>query len=137
MLQGVLHVNNIPGIVIEISFSHVYDVSYIAPAKILEREESISPFKFMGSCPTINHTFLALATQWMSSPSRKWELGVSPRLCFIVICVWCELGETGGRWSSRFPCVTPVVEIFSLDRVALRILSNINDRVPLWKQQTA
>ena len=29
--------------------------------------------------------------------------------------------------SSRFPCVTSVVEIFSSDRVAFRILSNIND----------
>ena len=52
------------------------------------------------------------------------------------ICIWCESGERGGRRSSRFSCVTPVAEIFSLDRVAHRIPSNINYRVPLWKQPT-
>ena len=26
---------------------------------------------FMGSCPTISHTYFALSTKWMSSPSRK------------------------------------------------------------------
>ena len=26
---------------------------------------------FMGKCLTISHTFFALSTQWMSSPSRK------------------------------------------------------------------
>ena len=39
--------------------------------------------------------------------------------------------------SSRFPCVTPVTEMFSLDRVAIRILLNINNIVPLQKQPTA
>ena len=39
---------------------------------------------FMGSRPTISHTFLALPTQWMSSPSKKWERGVRPRLHFLV-----------------------------------------------------
>ena len=90
---------------------------------------------FMGSHPTINHTFSPLTTQWMSSPSRKWECVVSPSL-YLIVFVWCESGETGGR-SSRFPWVTPVAEIFSLDRVAVRILSNINGQVPLQKQPTA
>ena len=39
---------------------------------------------FLGSRPTISHTFLALPTQWMSSPSKKWERGVRPRLHFLV-----------------------------------------------------
>ena len=26
---------------------------------------------FMGSCPTISHTYFALSTKWTSSPSRK------------------------------------------------------------------
>ena len=26
---------------------------------------------FMNNCPTISHTFFALSTQWMSSPSMK------------------------------------------------------------------
>ena len=53
------------------------------------------------------------------------------------ICIWSETGEIGGKRSSRFPCVTPWAEIFSLDRVELRILLNINNRVPLRKQPTA
>ena len=32
--------------------------------------------------------------------------------CF---CVWCKLREFGARRSSRFPCVTPVVESFPSD----------------------
>ena len=65
---------------------------------------------FKGSCKTIGHMLLALPAQRMSSPSRKRERVVSPSLHLIVICVWCELGELGGRRSSRFPCVIPAVE---------------------------
>ena len=39
------------GIIVEISFSHVYDIKYIALAKILEHEGSISPFSFYGQLP--------------------------------------------------------------------------------------
>ena len=39
---------------------------------------------FKGSHPTIGHTLLAFPAQWMSSPSRKWEYGVSPSLHLIV-----------------------------------------------------
>ena len=39
---------------------------------------------FIGNCPIISHSFLALSTQWMSSPSRKWGCGVSPRFHLIV-----------------------------------------------------
>ena len=39
---------------------------------------------FMGSHLAVSHTLLALPTQWTSSPSKKWGLGVSPRLHLIV-----------------------------------------------------
>ena len=91
---------------------------------------------FMDSCPTISHTFFALRTKWMSPPSRKWGRGKS-KISYSCICVWCESGELGCRRSSRFPYEPPVVETFSSDRVIFRIPSNINDRAPLWKQQTA
>ena len=39
---------------------------------------------FMGSCPTISHTFFALSTNRMSSPSRKWGRGVNPRFYLLV-----------------------------------------------------
>ena len=46
----------------------------------------------------------------------------------------CESRELGGKRSSRFPCVTPVVETFSSVRVTFRTLSNINTPQP--KQPT-
>ena len=91
---------------------------------------------FMGSCPTISHTFFVLSTKWMRSRSRKWGRGISPRF-HILVFAWCESGKLGrGRRSSRFFCVTPVVRTSS-DRVTFRILSNINDWAPLQKQPTA
>ena len=83
-----------------------------------------------------SQTFLALTTWFMSSPSRKWEHGVGPRLHIIgfVFDVKQEKYEGGGVQDSR---VTPVMEMFSLDRAAIRILLNINNIVPLLKQPTA
>ena len=63
-------------------------VLFIASAKIPVRERSISHLAFMGNCPSISHTFLALSTQWVSSPpSRKYRRGVSPRFHLIVLCL--------------------------------------------------
>ena len=42
---------------------------------------------FMGNCLTVSHTFLALSTQWMNSPSRRWRRGVSPRFHLIILCL--------------------------------------------------
>ena len=42
---------------------------------------------FVGNWPTVIHTFLALSTHWMSSPSRQWRRGVSPRF-YLVIFVY-------------------------------------------------
>ena len=58
------------------------------------------------------------------------------KILYSCICVCCESGELGRRRSSRFLCVTPVVETFSSDRVTFRIPSNINDGAPLRKQPT-
>ena len=66
-------------------------------------------------------------------PSREQKRGVSPK--FHLIVVWYESRELGGRGSSRFSCVTLVVETFS-DRVAFRIPSNISDGASLQKQPT-
>ena len=55
----------------------------------------------------------------------------------LLFCVWHESRESGGGGSSRFPCVTPVVETVYSNRVAFRILSNINDEAPPQKQPTA
>ena len=65
---------------------------------------------------------------------RTW---VQSKILSSCICVWCETGELGRKRSLRFPCATPVVEIFSSDKVTFRIPSNINDGAPLRKQPTA
>ena len=46
-------------------------ILFITSAKIPEREGASHHPAFMGNCPAISHTFLALSTQWMSSPSRE------------------------------------------------------------------
>ena len=66
--------------------------------------------------------------------TRTWGQSEPSPYCFRV---WCESRELRDRVSSRFLCVTLVVEAFSLDRVTLRTLSNINDGPPLRKQPTA
>ena len=53
-------------------------VLFIASAKMTEGEESISTPAFMGNSPTISHSFLALSTQLVSSPSRDLKHGISP-----------------------------------------------------------
>ena len=39
---------------------------------------------FMGSCSTISHTFFALSTKLLSSPSRRWGRWVSPRFHLVI-----------------------------------------------------
>ena len=91
----------------------------------------------MGNCPTISHTFLALSTQLVSSSSLHGSKNVgSVQNFMLLVCAWCESRELGSKGSSRFACITPVVETFS-DRVTFRIPSNISDGAPLQKQPTA
>ena len=46
---------------------------------------------FICNSPTVSHTFLALSTQWMNSPSREWRREFSPRFHLIVLClVWIK-----------------------------------------------
>ena len=44
---------------------------FISSAKIREHEGTSHHLAFMGKLSTISHTFLALSTQWVSSPSRE------------------------------------------------------------------
>ena len=60
---------------------------FIASVKTLEHKGSNSPSRFYRQLPNMSHTFLALSTQWMSSPSRKWRRGVSPRFHLTVLCL--------------------------------------------------
>ena len=97
---------------------------------------SISPFSFYGQPPDYQSNAWSLdypVDEFSCQEMRTWFWSKITSCC---ICVWCESEEIGGRRSPRFPYVTPVFEIFSLDRVSLRIPSNINDVVPLRKQPT-
>ena len=113
---------------------------FIVLAKISKCKASISFISsiisswFIGNCLIISHIFVALSTQWMSSPSRKWRREVSPRFHLIVfVClVWIKKIRRQGE--SRLSYVTPVVETSPSDRVAFRILSNINNGAPLQAQ---
>ena len=51
----------------------------------------------------------------------------------LLFCVWFESRDLGSRGSSRFSCVSPVVETFS-ERVTFRILPNVSDVAPQQKQ---
>ena len=91
---------------------------------------------FMGNYPTISHTLLALLPggRVLLQGKRMWGQSKISSYCF---CVWCKSRELGSRGSSRFPCVTPVLETFYSDRVVFRILTNINDGALLQKQSMA
>ena len=66
----------------------------------------------MGNCPTISHMFLALSTQWVSSPlSRKYRHGVSPRFHRIVWCEERELGRLGGGGQDQSVAAKPSVKV--------------------------
>ena len=103
------------------------------------REASHHPV-FKGNRSTIIHTFLALSTQWMSCPSRKWGRGVS--LWFHLVAFVLGVNqENWGAGESRIPnsnggqplCRPSNSYRKLLDRVAFRILSNINDEAPQRK----
>ena len=91
---------------------------------------------FMGNYPTISHTLLALLPggRVLLQGKRMWGQSKISSYCF---CVWCKSRELGSRGSSRFSCVTPVLETFYSDRVVFRILTNINDGALLQKQSMA
>ena len=98
-----------------------------------ERGASHHP-AFMDNCPTISHTFFSFIypVDAFLLPLRKWGRGVSPRFHPIIFFVWFRLTR-----SSRFPCVTVVVETFLSDRVAFRTQWNFNNEAPLQRQPTA
>ena len=56
---------------------------------------------------------------------------------FILLFLWLVwIKRIRRQGDSRFPCVTPVVETFSSDRITFRIPSNINYGAPVWKLPT-
>ena len=86
---------------------------YNASTKILERKGSISPFSFYGQPPNFWSQVFSLAypmDEFSFKEMRMWDQSKFTSYC-IFVC--CESGELGGRRSSRFPCVIPVVETSS------------------------
>ena len=76
----------------------------IISAKISEREGSTPPSSFYVQLLDYQSHVLALSNQQMSCS-----------------CCWCKSRELGGRGSSRFSCVTPVVESFFSDLLGYTI----------------
>ena len=71
MLQGVLHVNKILELLLKYHFHTFMKSSLLLWLKSRNARGASHHSAFKGSCLTISHTFLALAPEWMSSPSRK------------------------------------------------------------------
>ena len=110
-------------------------VVHIASAKIPKRKESILLSSFHGQLPDYqSHVSSPIYSvdKFFLKERRTWGQSKISPYCF---CVWCESKEFGSRGSSRFPCVTAVLETSS-DRVRFRISSNINGGDPLRKQPT-
>ena len=86
---------------------------FIASAKIPEREGSTYHHPtFMGNCPTNCHVFSLIYPVDEFSFKQMMTCGQS-KTSSSYFCVCCESRELGDRWSSRLPCVTPVVETSS------------------------
>ena len=117
--------------------THCISIVFIASAKIPEREENISPSSFLGQLPDYQSHVFSLTYQVYKFPLKKiktWSQSKISPYCF-VFGVNQEYLEVEG--SQTFSCVTPVVETFSLHRVAFRAQSNINEGATLQKQPTA
>ena len=91
-------------------------------------------FSFYGQPPDYYSHVFSLGYSGDESSFKEMRTWGRSKITFYCICVWCETAEIAGGRSSWFPCVTPVADIFPLDRVAIRIPLNISYRVPLRKQ---
>ena len=97
-------------------------VVHIDSAKMPEHEGSISPSSFYEQLPDYqSHIFSPMYPVDEFSIRKNEHVG-SVQNSILLFLIWCELRELGGRGSSGFPCVKPVVESSS-DRVIFRILS--------------
>ena len=135
-----------PNISVEWSYAHKrskwvgtissgWMIVHIASVKIPECKENISPSTFYGQLPNYNsHVFSLIypVDDFSLKEVRTWG---QCKFSFYCSCVWCESRKSGGKGSSRFPCVNPMVETSS-HRVTFRNPSNINDGAPLRKQST-
>ena len=70
---------------------------------------------FMGNWPTIIDAVLALSTQWMRSPSRKWGRMVIPRFHLVVFV----FGVIQGKWGAGGVQYSPMMGSFSADLPAI------------------
>ena len=125
--------NNILELVLKYHFHTVITSNILLPPKSWSAREASHHAAFMSSCPTISHTFLP--SGWVLLQGNE-NLGLVQDYISLYLClVWIRGNRR--KLVPKIPLCNRVVEIFSLDRVALKFLSNINDRVPLRKQPTA
>ena len=97
---------------------------------------------FEGSISSLNcYSYVSLFHPEDEFSFKEMRMCSQPKISSSCFCVWSKSKELGDRGSTRFPA--SMVESFSadffssyrrlLDRVAVRIFSNINDRATLRK----
>ena len=114
----------------------VWSANYVL-AKFLRREGSISSCSFYGQLAGYySHVFSLIhpMDEFSFQGMRTWG---QSKISSCSLCVWCKSREMRGGRSPRFIngrelLLRPSSYRKLLDRVAFRILSNINDGVPLW-----
>ena len=122
------------------NFCYFCSLECYVSAESLQREGSISSCSFYGQLADYySHVFSLIhpVDEFSFKEMRTWSQSKISSCC---LCVWCKSKEMWGRGSPRFtngeellrrPTQTSYRKL--LDRFAFRILSNINDGVPLWK----
>ena len=110
-------------------------VVHIDSAKMPQHEGSISSSSFYGKLPDYQSHVFSLIYPVDEFSLKEMKAGDQSKISSYCFCVWCESRELEGRGSSRFPCITPVVETFSSYRVAFRVPLSVS--APLRKQSRA
>ena len=96
----VVTMNNILELLLKYSFHTFMTSSILLQLKSWNARGASHHSPFRGSHPTISHTFYTLATQWMSSPSKKWEHWSNITSYFICL-VW-NRGNRKGKFKMKF-----------------------------------
>ena len=111
----------------------VWSANYVL-AKSLRREGSISSCSFHGKLADYYSHVFSLIHPMDEVSFKMWGQSKVSSCC---LCVWCKSREMRGRETSRFIngrelLLRPSSYRKLLGRVIFRILSNINDGVPMW-----
>ena len=113
----------------------VWSASYIQ-AESLERKGSISSCSFSGQLPDYYSHIFSLIHSADESSFKEMKTWDQSKISSCCLCVWCKSREIKWQGESKITNGGELLRKPSsyrklLDRAAFRILSNINDDVPL------